>query len=1207
MKKISVWIFITMTFIKAKKPLCVFPPFLGIESSSVAPHITLLIDASVSMGWSAVPGAENPWRSFEPDYTYYGSFDPEYYYKYDVNNKYFYKYREYNQGAPHFNRTEKLFSGNLLNYAQWLVRIQILKKVLTGEKIVSILNDGKAVAEIRKRGWEGGFASVVLSDSPLEILYFYFYDDGEDEGNVGKIGGTFHVSVWKQVSPDQWEEEKIIPRNPWRVMDEIENFEGLIRKFSDKDNDGFVDEGKPLWSVISFTTPSVRDPFPLVRVLARKENDISEIETGIENIQVIGLTSTRYGVDRAIEIHEEATRDPDEDLFYDIYCNLPQGIWCKKTYVILASDGRWNAGGDPLEAVWNSHITDLRSDLPEKQNITYFSLYMFETPDAEGGGTEGKNALQWIALWGGFKDVDNNNKPGNFLRLPVDSRTEEFSPPSNYDERDIAEWDRDANRIPDNYFEAPTGEGIEKALRIIFARIEKEVASGTGAPSFPISSTGEGLTFQAFFSPSRKNELDKDVFWLGYLNSLWVDEEGNLREDTDGDRKLNLIEDYIVRFKYDPVTKETYLELYQDVNGNSILDPSETTPVGVRKIYEIKGVLNFGNLLKERAWDKRRIKYVKKTSTGFTLEDFTSSNIPELQRLLDVSSLKQADTVIKYIRGKDFPFLRSRFMEGNVWKLGDIVNSTPVYISSPRERYDLLYGDPSYLKFYGKYKKERGIVITGANDGILHIFNAGVFVPENGNVNRGYLVNRLSNFSLGEEIMGIIPRGVLPHLKYLLRSEYEGCHIYYVDGRPYVTDVRIFPEDNVHPGGWGTILIQGLNFGGVPETLNSPFEIISSSYLVLDITDPANLNNIKVLTEFSTPRLGFTTSYPSIVKIEDTWYLAVGSGPFYLPEAYSDSPAVIYLIDLREPKNYYTLKIGEIAGMDSSFVGDLTSTDIMLRYSTDRIFFALNKYKPGSGSWESGIFMIKTNYEPDISNWEIHKIFTIPAPVTAELAPVVDERGNLWVLFGTGRFWVTEDFELQGQQYIVGFKVEENITKTIDELVDVTDAELVSNGMEDSIIAPFGRFSFSDFENLIASRGGWFIRLDESERCITRPAVIGGAAVFTTLNPLRNSNNECNPCESGQAGGSGRVFGLYVKTGTAHPISILNIKTDLGGGRFLIEREKEVSGLPSEPSLHIGKQRSSIFVQTTEGVIERYDINIPSPVKKGTVIWKKER
>src|SRR3989441_6099156 len=55
-----------------------------------------------------------------------------------------------------------------------------------------------------------------------------------------------------------------------------------------------------------------------------------------------------------------------------------------------------------------------------------------------------------------------------------------------------------------------------------------------------------------------------------------------------------------------------------------------------------------------------------------------------------------------------------------VWKLGDIVDSTPTVVGSPKERFDVIYGDTTYTTFITQYKNRRQVAYVGANDGMLH-------------------------------------------------------------------------------------------------------------------------------------------------------------------------------------------------------------------------------------------------------------------------------------------------------------------------------------------------------------------------------------------------------------------------------------------------------------------------------------------------------
>ena len=273
--------------------------------------------------------------------------------------------------------------------------------------------------------------------------------------------------------------------------------------------------------------------------------------------------------------------------------------------------------------------------------------------------------------------------------------------------------------------------------------------------------------------------------------------------------------------------------------------------------------------------------------------------------------------------------LRSRqftFSDGNggwatrTWRLGDIIHSTPMVVAKPAELYHYIYRDPTYKSFADKWNDRRNMVYFGGNDGMLHAVNGGFFynnqfcctpfangtcpsAPENG-VCDGHP-------DLGEEMWAYIPYNLQPHLKCLADKFY--AHKFYVDLKPRIFDVQIFQEDAKHPGGWGTILVGGMHFGGTPvaavdlnDTTNDNRKFISA-YFVLDITDPEsepvllgemtqalkkdeNGNLIKdssgnYVDEFTD--MQYTASSPSMIimreggknDVKSRWYLTLGSGP----------------------------------------------------------------------------------------------------------------------------------------------------------------------------------------------------------------------------------------------------------------------------------------------------------------------------------------
>ncbi len=162
--------------------------------------------------------------------------------------------------------------------------------------------------------------------------------------------------------------------------------------------------------------------------------------------------------------------------------------------------------------------------------------------------------------------------------------------------------------------------------------------------------------------------------------------------------------------------------------------------------------------------------------------------------------------------------------------LGDIVNSVPVYVKKPA----FTYADAGYAAFASANAARQGVVYTGANDGMLHAFNA----------------------DTGAELWAYVPSMVMPSLYKLADLDYPNQHQYYVDGAPTVGDVY-------GGGAWHTMLVGGLNKGG-------------KGYYALDVTDPSTP---KALWEFTDANLGYSFGNPVITKLKDgTWVVIFSSG-----------------------------------------------------------------------------------------------------------------------------------------------------------------------------------------------------------------------------------------------------------------------------------------------------------------------------------------
>ncbi|MEO8408083.1 MAG: PilC/PilY family type IV pilus protein, partial [Oxalobacteraceae bacterium] len=136
-------------------------------------------------------------------------------------------------------------------------------------------------------------------------------------------------------------------------------------------------------------------------------------------------------------------------------------------------------------------------------------------------------------------------------------------------------------------------------------------------------------------------------------------------------------------------------------------------------------------------------------------------------------------------------------------KLGDIVNSSPLYVKKSNFGYRVLPaasgGGTAYNTFVSGNASRTPMLYAGANDGMLHGFDA----------------------TTGVETFAFVPNAVYPKLSSLSSPDYG--HQYYVDG--------LLTQGDAYLGSaWKTILLGSIGAGG-------------SSIFAIDVTDPAVFAN----------------------------------------------------------------------------------------------------------------------------------------------------------------------------------------------------------------------------------------------------------------------------------------------------------------------------------------------------------------------------
>jgi type IV pilus assembly protein PilY1 len=478
--------------------------------------------------------------------------------------------------------------------------------------------------------------------------------------------------------------------------------------------------------------------------------------------------------------------------------------------------------------------------------------------------------------------------------------------------------------------------------------------------------------------------------------------------------------------------------------------------------------------------------------------------------LLNEESNVLSQNLVNWVRGQeDTTDYRSRTNNAttgkNTYRLGDIVNSSPTIVSTPAESYDLLYSDYSYAAFRSNYQNRRQMVYVGANDGMLHAFNSGFYVSGQAATTSGSTttaatnptdyrqlpsgltdgdaaVPQGNNWALGQEAWAFVPQNLLPHLRWMADKNYT--HVFYVDGSPVVSDVKIFGtststscqagtpassdiDTKGHVCGWGTVMVVPFRLGGGPisvpmyydtDTTVADTQVSNSSYVLLDVTDPELPPT--VLGEITTG--SFALGAPAFAVHREAsdgqlhFLLTIGSGPSdnggptgtgYKPvAAATGSTLSVYVYDLANilASNSATSSSTPVAsftgttggGPANSFASDMIASDFDLNNSAEGVYFGVNTNPPTSTSqpqvFSGSLWKVNMNTgaaaardTSDPGTWALTQIINNGEPISVRPEVAVDSSNRPMVYFGTGRSYTANDdsgSSAQGiqQEYIVG-------------------------------------------------------------------------------------------------------------------------------------------------------------------------------------------
>lgn len=555
--------------------------------------------------------------------------------------------------------------------------------------------------------------------------------------------------------------------------------------------------------------------------------------------------------------------------------------------------------------------------------------------------------------------------------------------------------------------------------------------------------------------------------------------------------------------------------------------------------------------------------YVNNAMTEFLYGNLTNLDLgypndplydPERQKL------------INHIRGMDAYDINQNgnVNEERLWKLGDIFHSNAVIVGSPNSYFqETGFSGPG--GFYETNKNRTKIILVGANDGMLHAFNA----------------------ATGVEEWAFIPPSVLKTLQLM-----SSVHTYYVDSSPKVSDVWIYsdPTDTSKTTDeWRTILICGLRKGG-------------KQYFALDITD--TLNPV-FLWEFprsndaaTLAKVGESSSEPifGLVKVEqggdlyERWVAFIGGGQD--PNEKKDRNAIIgrgfYVIDLKTGEILWELSKDDSITypdtdprkyMNHAFPASSATVDLNSDGYVDRVYI-------GDRGGQMWVFDVSFNASTKKSNsqWTGKILFKAPQgsgekhSIYYPPAIAFDNYRVPWVYFGTGdREDPTDTTNPQERFYAVMDDGLGNYPRQESDLRDVTSLNTFSQDL---------------------TKKGWFIKLQNSsgqvEKVLARPAVFNQLLYFTTY--VYKGITACS------VEGDARLYIVsYLSGGGALTVDELS---DLGGTPSSQRYKTIGSGVPSNPIISVNtKGVASIVIGTTNNQVFSQQVFSPG-AGKSILYWR---
>ena len=469
--------------------------------------------------------------------------------------------------------------------------------------------------------------------------------------------------------------------------------------------------------------------------------------------------------------------------------------------------------------------------------------------------------------------------------------------------------------------------------------------------------------------------------------------------------------------------------------------------------------------------------------------------------------------------------------------LGDIISSAPAYVGAPNFFYPNTIEADKYTEYKLTQRDREGVVYVGANDGMLHAFDA----------------------VTGAEKFAYVPSLLVNKLNLLTSIRYNSGHNYYVDGSPTVFDA--------YDGNWNTMLASSSGAG-------------AQLVFGLNITDPdaTNLSTALAPWEFTdNPRsdaggtygdedLGYTIGDVRFGKMNNgEWAVIFGNGynnTFADGNVSATGNGAIYVVNaftgalIKKFDTQVGMSEDPTSGSRPNGVATVTPVDTDGDFKVDALYagdlfgntWKIDVKNSNESSWK---FAYESSGKP--APFFVAKDASgVEQPITSALTikrhPV--ERDQTLVLFGTGKYFEVGDSASAGAatqiQTFYGIWDNNKPTEIQPARSKLLEQEIISienvTGT-DGVKREF-RVTSSEKDDLAykidwSTDRGWFIDLrfgtEYGERVVVNPLIRNNRIIFVTQTP------DEDPCS---AGGTSWIMEINANDGNRLDVPPFDVNGD---------------------------------------------------------------